>query len=117
LLGTIAESLDAMGDWDNADSHYRFHSHEKVNIVGIQQHDEQSDFWKKHFAGIVKNPIPSIIDTSHLHQPPKGRQNYNRVKPSYSDIARGRGHNENDSDVTGPTAAETATQHTKPRTA
>jgi hypothetical protein len=27
----------------------------------------------------VKNPIPSVIDTSHLHQPPKGRQNYNRV--------------------------------------
>jgi hypothetical protein len=27
LLGTIDESLDVMGDWDNADSHYRFHSH------------------------------------------------------------------------------------------
>jgi hypothetical protein len=65
----------------------------------------------------VKNPILSVIDTSHLHQPPKGRQNSNRVKPSYSDISRGRVHNENDSDVTGPTAAKTATQHTKPRTA
>jgi hypothetical protein len=41
LLGTIDESLDAMGDWDNADSHYRYHSHEKVNIVGIQPRDEQ----------------------------------------------------------------------------
>jgi hypothetical protein len=60
----------------------------------------------------VKNPIPSVIDTSHLHQPPKGRKNSNLVQPSYSDIARGHGHNENDSDVTGPTAAETATQHT-----
>jgi hypothetical protein len=30
LLGTINESLDAMGGWDNADSHYSFHSHEKV---------------------------------------------------------------------------------------
>jgi hypothetical protein len=117
LLGTIDESLDAIGDWDNADSHYRFHSHEKVNIVGIQPRGEQSDFWKKHFAGFVKNPIPSVIDTSHLHQPPKGRHNSNCVQPSYSDIARARGHNENDSDVTGPTAAETATQHTKPRTA
>jgi hypothetical protein len=47
LLSTINESLDAMGDWDNADSHYRFHSHEKVNIVGIQPRGEQSDFWKK----------------------------------------------------------------------
>jgi hypothetical protein len=69
----------------------------------------------------VKSPIPSVIDTSHLHQPPKGRQNSNRVQPSYSDIARGHGHNENenenDSDVTGPTAAETATQHTKQKTA
>jgi hypothetical protein len=66
----------------------------------------------------VKNPIPSVINTSHLHQPPKGRHNYNRVQPSYSDIARGHGHghNENYSDVTGPTAAETATQHTKQRT-
>jgi hypothetical protein len=87
-----------------------------VNIVGIQPRGEQSDFWKKHFAGFVKNPISSIIDTSHLHQPPRGRQN-SSVQPSYSDIARGNGHNENDSDVTGPTAAETATQRTKPRTA
>jgi hypothetical protein len=50
LLGTIDESLDEMGDWDNADSHYRYHSHEKYNIVGIQPRGEQSDLWKKHFA-------------------------------------------------------------------
>jgi hypothetical protein len=116
LLGTIDESLDAMGDWDNADSHYRFHSHEKVNIVGIQPRCEHSDFWKKHFTGFMKNTIPSVIYTSHLYQTPKSRQNYNRVQPYYSDIDRGHGHNENDSDVTGLTAAETATQHTKPRT-
>jgi hypothetical protein len=61
----------------------------------------------------VKNPIPSVIDTSHLHKAPKGRHNYNRVQLSYSYIARGHSHNENDSDVTGPTAAKTATQHTK----
>jgi hypothetical protein len=36
LLATIGKSLDALGDWDNADTHYRFHSHEKVNIIGIQ---------------------------------------------------------------------------------
>jgi hypothetical protein len=113
LFGTIDESLDAIGDWENANSHYIYHSHEKVNIVGIQPRGEQSDFWKKHFAGFVKNFIPSVIDTSHLHQPPKGRKNYNRVQPSYSDIARGRGPNENDSDVMGPTAAKTATQQTK----
>jgi hypothetical protein len=71
LLSTIDESLDAMGDWDNADFHYRYHSHKKVNIVGIQPRGEQSDFWKKHFAGFVKNSIPSVIDTSHLHQPPQ----------------------------------------------
>jgi hypothetical protein len=63
----------------------------------------------------VKNSIPSVIDTSHLHQPPKGRQN-NRVQPSYSDTARGHDHNEKDSDVTRPTAAKTATQQTRPRT-
>jgi hypothetical protein len=117
LLGTIIESLDAMGDWDNADFHYRYHSHEKFNIVGIQQGGEQSDFWKEHFEGFVKNSIPSVIDTSHLHQPPKGRKNSNRVQPYYSDIARGRGPNENDSDVTGLTAAETATQQTKQKPA
>jgi hypothetical protein len=117
LLGTIDELLGAMGDWDNADSHFRYHSHEKVNIVGIQPRGEQSDFWKKPFAGFVKNPITSVIETSDLHQPPKGRNNYNRVQPSYSDIARGHGPNENDSDVTGPTAAETATQHTKQKPA
>jgi hypothetical protein len=93
LLGTIDESLDAMGDLDNAESDYRFHSHEKVNIVGIQPRGEQSDFWKKHFAGFMKNYIPSGIDTSHLHQPPKGTQT-NRVQPYYSDITRGHGHNE-----------------------
>jgi hypothetical protein len=117
LLGTIDESLDAMGDWDSADSHYRYHSHKKVNIVGIQPRGEESDFWKKYFAGFVKNTIPSVIDTSHLHQPPKGRNNSNRVQPSYSDIARGHGPNKNDSDVTGPTAAETATQQTKQKPA
>jgi hypothetical protein len=113
LLGTIDESLDAMGDWENVDSHYGYHSHEKVNITGIQPRGEQSDFWKKKFAGFVKNSIPSVIDTSHLHQPPKGRRNFNCVQPSYSDIARGCGTNENDSDITGPTAAETTTQQTK----
>jgi hypothetical protein len=116
LLATIAESLDALGDWDNADTHYRFHCHEKVNIVGIQPRGEQSDFWEKHFAGLVKNSTPSIIDTAHLHQPPRGRQN-NKVQPSCSDIARGHGHPDNDSDVTSPTAAETATQQTRQRTA
>jgi hypothetical protein len=65
----------------------------------------------------VKNHIPSAIDISHLHQPPKGRQNYNRVQPSYSDIYRGRGHNENDSDVTGTAEAKTATQHRTSRIA
>jgi hypothetical protein len=117
LPGTIDEWLDAMGDWDNADSHYIYHIHEKVNIVGIQPRGEQSDFWKKHFAVFVTNSIPSVIDTSHLHQPPKGRKNYNRVQPSYSDIACGRGPNENDSDITGPTAAETASQQTKQKPA
>jgi hypothetical protein len=106
-----------MGDRDNADSHYRYHSHEKVKIFGIQPRGEQSYFWKKHFAGFVKNLIPSVIYTSHLHQPPKGRKNSNRVQPSYSDISCGRGPNENDSDVTGLTAAETATQHTKQKPA
>jgi hypothetical protein len=71
LVGTIDKSLDLMGDWDNADSNCRFHSHEKVNIAGSQPRGEQSDFWKTHFARFVKNPIPSVIDTSHLHQPPK----------------------------------------------
>jgi hypothetical protein len=46
LLGTIDESFDAMGDLDNADSHYRYHSREKVNIFSIQPRGEQSDFWK-----------------------------------------------------------------------
>jgi hypothetical protein len=55
LLGTIDESLDAMGDRDNADYHYRYYSHEKLNIVGIQPRGEQSDFWKKHFAGFMKS--------------------------------------------------------------
>jgi hypothetical protein len=87
-----------------------------VNIVGKQPLGEQSDFWKKHFAGFVKNSIPSIIDTSHLHQPPKGIP-HNRVQPFYSDIARGHGHPDNDSDVMSPTAAETATQQTRQRTA
>jgi hypothetical protein len=86
-----------------------------VNIVGIQPRGEQSDFWEKHFAGFMKNSIPSVIDTSHLHQPPRGRHT-NRVHPSYSDISRGRDHNENDSDVTSQTAAKTATQQTRPRT-
>jgi hypothetical protein len=86
LLATIDESLDALGNWDNADTHYRFHGHEKVNIVGKQPRGEQSDLWKKHFARFIKNSIPSIIDTSHLHQYPKCRQN-NLVQPSYSDIS------------------------------
>jgi hypothetical protein len=118
LLAIIDESLDAMGDWDNADSHERNHSQEKVNIFGIQPRDEQSDFWKKHFSGFAKNSIPSVIDTSHLHHPPpQGKNNYNRVQPSYSDIARGHGPNANGSDDTGTTAAETATQQTKQKPA
>jgi hypothetical protein len=111
FIGTFDKFLDALVDWDIADSHYIFHSHEKVNIVGIQPSDEKFDFWKKHFAGFVKNYIPSVIDTSHLHQPPKGRHN-NCAQSSYSYIYRGNVHNENNSDVTSPTAAKTSTQHT-----
>jgi hypothetical protein len=67
LLATIDESLDALGDWDNADAHFRYHINEKVNMVGIQSRGEQPIFWKKHFAGFVKTTIPTVIDTSHLH--------------------------------------------------
>jgi hypothetical protein len=73
-----------------------------VNIVGIQPRGEQSDFWKKHFAGFMKTIIPTVIDTS--------------VQPSYSDITRVHGHHDNDSDITSRTATETATQQTRPRT-
>jgi hypothetical protein len=114
LLATINDSLDALGDWDNADTHFRYHINEKYNIVGIQPRGEQSDFWKKHFAGFVKATIPTEIDTAHLHQPPRSKQN-NRVQPSYSDIDRGHGYTDNESDVTSPNAAETATQQTRPR--
>jgi hypothetical protein len=62
----------------------------------------------------VKTKIPTEIDTAHLHQPPKGREN-NRVQPSYSDISRVHGHTENESDVKIPTAAEAATQQTRSR--
>jgi hypothetical protein len=76
LLTAIYESLNALGNWDNADAHFRYHSNEKVNIVvGIQPRGKQSDFWKKNFSGFVKTTIPTVIDTSHLHKPPKGRQN------------------------------------------
>jgi hypothetical protein len=71
LLTTIDESLDALGDWDNADAHFRYHSNEKVNIVGIQPRGEQSDFWKKHFAGLVKTTIPTVIDTCTCINLPK----------------------------------------------
>jgi hypothetical protein len=47
LLFTTDDSLDALGDWDNADDHFRNQSNEKVNIVGFHPWGEQSDFWKK----------------------------------------------------------------------
>jgi hypothetical protein len=72
LLATIDDSLDALGDRENADTHFRYHTNEKLNIVGIQPRGEQSDFWWKHFAGFVKTTIPTEIDTARLHQPPKG---------------------------------------------
>jgi hypothetical protein len=71
LLATIDDSLNALGDWDNADAHFRNHSNKKVNIVVIQPQGEQSDFWKKHFAGFMKATLPTEIDTARLHQPPK----------------------------------------------
>jgi hypothetical protein len=104
LLVTIDDSLDAVGDWDNADTHFRYHSNEKVNILGIQPRGEQYGFWKKHFAVFMKATLPPEIDTAHLHQPPQNRQN-NRAQPSYSDIARDHCHTENYGDVTSPTAA------------
>jgi hypothetical protein len=64
------------------------------------------------FFRFVNNPIPSVIHTSHFHQPPKCRKNSNCVQPSYSDIALVHVPNENDSDVTCPNAANTATQRT-----
>jgi hypothetical protein len=62
----------------------------------------------------VKTTIPTGINTSHLNQPPKSRQN-NQVQPSYSDIDRGHDNTDNDSDVMSPTVAETMTQQTRPR--
>jgi hypothetical protein len=44
LLDTIDESLDGLGDWDNADNHYIFRCHAKLNFVRIQPRGEQSDF-------------------------------------------------------------------------
>jgi hypothetical protein len=73
---------------------------------------KQSDIWKKHFVGYVKTTIPNVIDTSHLHQPPKGRP-HNRVHPSYSDFSRGHGHTDTYSDDTSPIVAETATHQTR----
>jgi hypothetical protein len=81
LLATIDESLDALGNCDNADAHLRNHSNEKKKIVGIQPRGEHTDFWKKNFAGFVKATLPTDIDTAHLHQPPKSRQ-HNHVQPS-----------------------------------
>jgi hypothetical protein len=86
LLATIDNSLDALGDPENANAHFRYHSYEKVNIIGIQPRGKHSEFWKKHFAGFVKTTIQTEIDTVHLHQPPKVRQN-NQVKSPYSDIS------------------------------
>jgi hypothetical protein len=39
LLATIDDSLDALRDWDIADAHIRYHSNEKVKIVGIKPRD------------------------------------------------------------------------------
>jgi hypothetical protein len=75
-----------------------------VRIIGIQPRDEQTDFWRKHFAGFLKATIPTEINTSHLHQPPNSREN-NGMQPSYSDIDRGHGHTNNESEVTSLTAA------------
>jgi hypothetical protein len=36
LLATIDNSLDSLGDWENVDAHFRYHSNEKVNIASIQ---------------------------------------------------------------------------------
>jgi hypothetical protein len=116
LLATIDDSLDALGYWDNAEAHFRYQRNQKVNIVGIQPRGEQSDFWKKYFAGFAKATIPTGIDTAHLHQPPKISKN-NHVQPSYIYIAHGHRHPDNDSAVLSPTAAETVTQQTQPRPA
>jgi hypothetical protein len=116
FLATIDESLDALSEWDNADAHFRYHSNEKVNIVGIvgiHPRGKQTDFWKKHFAGFVKATIPTEIDTAHLHQPPKSRKN-NHAQPSYIDISRSHGHADNYGEVTSPIASKTATQQTRP---
>jgi 5S rRNA maturation endonuclease (ribonuclease M5) len=67
LLANIDESVNALGDWDNTDAHFRHHSNKKVNIVGIQPRGEKTEFWKKHFAVLVKATIPTEIDTAHLH--------------------------------------------------
>jgi hypothetical protein len=74
LLATIDGSLDALGDWDNAGAHFRYQNNEKMNIIGIQPRGKQSVFWKKHFEGFIKTTLPTVINTAHLHQPPKGRQ-------------------------------------------
>jgi hypothetical protein len=78
LLAIIDKSLNALCDWNNAGAHFRYNINAKVNIIGIQPRGEQTDFWKKHFAGFAKATISTEIDTAHLHQPPKSRQN-NRV--------------------------------------
>jgi hypothetical protein len=73
LPTTINESLDTLGDWYKADANFRYHSNEKVNIVGIQLRDKYAGFWKKHFAGLVKATITIEINTDHLQHPPKSR--------------------------------------------
>jgi hypothetical protein len=61
-VDTLISAIDK-----NADAHFIFHSNEKVSIIGIQPRGEQTDFWKKNFAGFAKAKIPTEIDTAHLH--------------------------------------------------
>jgi hypothetical protein len=88
ILTYIDETLEAIGNWDNASVHYRYITTEDVEVSGKNAQAQGKSFWQEHYK-LMSGTIPEVVGTNMFYRPHQRRPQ--TVHMSYSDIARSSG--------------------------
>jgi hypothetical protein len=88
MLNNLDTTIDAFGEWDDCDVHFRYLTSSPIGVVGRVVKSTPTDFWENHLSAFKPNNIPAEIDTQDLQHNTKKRAPW--VKASYSDTAKGR---------------------------
>jgi hypothetical protein len=77
ILDNLDGSLASLGYWTNCHTHYRYHMHEEIRIIGSVPRSSAtcntSAFWSSHLEEFQIQGTPVEIDTSFMLHPPKAK--------------------------------------------